>query len=525
MSGSPDDRRRESTTLPRERGAGEAARAANRPYIAALLEMLHDAGERTVLRHEGRDVSGSALLGAVHRYGRVLDQLGVGHGDLVALYAPNRPESLVVRYATHLLGAASVYLSAPPDPAIRARMLVDFDPRLVVVFPQTAHLLPQTSAPIVAVGPVNGVETRLDVLAADQASGPLHPRARQHDLAVVVSSGGTTGVPKGSVRDFATWTASVRAPHRPERRQLANGPLAYLTQILIDQTLLGAGTVVLDDDTTAAATLTAIEQERITDLFLVEPQLVDLVDHPDLAERDLRSLRTLTHIGASAPPTLRRRAYERLGPRLAHTYGASEMGIVSAASPAAYDRDGFTGAGPIVPGVEVRFRRTDTSLDPTVGRVEVRSPTVAQGYRHRPVDAAANFVDGWYRTGDLGRLDDAGCLHVLGRAVDCEDLDGALVSPTSLEDTLCRLPPVRYAVAVCDLDRPRRILATLGWPGRSVDPRACIDAIRVEHGASVADTVIVVPLTRMPLTEQGKPDRSTIRRLAAARAAPRGREA
>ncbi len=102
-------------------------------------------------------------------------------------------------------------------------------------------------------------------------------------------------------------------------------------------TLIGGGTVVLRDDSDPAALLASIEADRITDLFLVEPQLVALMDHPDVARRDLSTLRTLTHIGASAPPALRRRARARLGPVLQHTYGASEMGIVSAQRPGEYD--------------------------------------------------------------------------------------------------------------------------------------------------------------------------------------------
>ena len=127
--------------------------------------------------------------------------------------------------------------------------------------------------------------------------------------------------------------------------------------------------------------------------------------------RDLSSLRTLTHIGASAPPTLRRRAVERLGPVLQHTYGASEIGIVSALRPADYDPsdpERATCAGTVLPGVEVRFRRDDGTLDPAYGSIEVRSPAMAHGYRNRPVEQAEHFVDGWYRTGDLGRLGDDG---------------------------------------------------------------------------------------------------------------------
>jgi fatty-acyl-CoA synthase len=72
----------------------------------------------------------------------------------------------------------------------------------------------------------------------------------------VASSGGTTGVPKGSRRDFASYTRLVAVPGpAPDRRQLANGKFAYLTQVLVDQTLLAGGTVVLQDGYDAVATL------------------------------------------------------------------------------------------------------------------------------------------------------------------------------------------------------------------------------------------------------------------------------
>src|ERR1700761_2253800 len=106
------------------------------------------------------------------------------------MYAPNRPEALALRYATHLLGAASVYLSAPPDAGIRAQMLVDFRPRLTVVFPETARLLPPTTAPCGASGPVEDVPLDLGGRAGGQAPARMGSRARPGDLAVVVSSGG-----------------------------------------------------------------------------------------------------------------------------------------------------------------------------------------------------------------------------------------------------------------------------------------------------------------------------------------------
>jgi fatty-acyl-CoA synthase len=343
---------------------------------------------------------------------------------------------------------------------------------------------------------------------------------------VILSSGGTTGVPKGSCRSFAAYGAMVVNPSPADRRQLVNGKLAYLSQVLVDTTLLGGGTVVLHDSFDAGGTLAAIADERITDLFLVEPQLFELMDHPDVGSTDLSSLRAIVHIGASAPPALRRRARERLGPVVAHTYGASEIGVVSALSPAEHDPahpERFTCAGRIRPGVDVRFRRPDGTLaENGEGSIEVRSPAMAAGYRHRPAEQSAAFRDGWYRTGDLGRLDAGGYLHILGRAVDITWSGGVMISPALVEDTLCRVPGVRYAVVVTDPERAARVAAVVPWAGPAVDTGACRAAVALEHGSEAAASLTLVPLARVPRTEQGKPDRPAIRALGR-KAAPAAR--
>jgi fatty-acyl-CoA synthase len=269
---------------------------------------------------------------------------------------------------------------------------------------------------------------------------------------------------------------------------------------------------VLENSYESADTLAVIEAERITDLFLVEPQLFDLMDHPDVARRNLSSLRSITHIGASAPPVLRRRARERLGPVIAHTYGASEMGIVSALSPREQDparAETFACSGRVLPGVEIRFRRGDGTLAAPgdIGSIEVRSPAMAGGYRNRPDLEARAFRHGWYCSGDLGLIDTEGCLQILGRAVDITWIDDDMVSPTMIEDALCELPFVRYAVVVVDADKACWIAAVVPWPGSAVDPAQCRDLVaRRFHAAPLA----VVEVGSMPLTEQGKPDRAAI---------------
>jgi len=124
-----------------------------------------------------------------------------------------------------LVGAASYYLADPSDPQRRADLLAQTDPGLLVLFPETADLLPTGVA--VQVATVGSDSTtgrfRLDERAASQSSAPMASVGRPDDLATIISSGGTTGVPKGSWRSFASYTAMVNFPSPAGRRQLING--------------------------------------------------------------------------------------------------------------------------------------------------------------------------------------------------------------------------------------------------------------------------------------------------------------
>jgi acyl-CoA synthetase (AMP-forming)/AMP-acid ligase II len=473
-------------------------------YIDKLISTLKTSSpSKPLLRFANKDLSSSQFLELISGAVAYLAQAGIGRQSFVALLAPNRPEAIAIRYAAHLLGSATCYLSSPSSAAARAQLVQEIRPDLLLAFSETEHLLPAD------------LDCRTEIL-----NSPLPGRstdltltclAEDRDLAVVVSSGGSTGVPKGSCRDFRAYTCAVGGPSGGDRRQLVNGPLAYLSQILVDAALMHGGYVVLRDRFDPADTLAEIQSNGITDLFLVEPQLFDLMDHPDVSSTDLSSLRRLVHIGASAPAALRERASERLGPRLMHTYGASEMGIVSALPPAAY-RDDLTSAGRIVDGVGVRLRASDGTfaLPGTAGTIEVRSAGMAKGYRNRPDLTAKAFDEGWYYSGDLGRIDESGQLHILGRAADVERIEGAYVTPTDIEDLLCRLSCVRYATVVSDLDRNRRVVAIEAWADRKVDLEQCRTAILQAFPQAVAASVVFVEYGKVPRTEQGKPDRAKI---------------
>jgi fatty-acyl-CoA synthase len=485
-------------------------------YIARLIASLTRTGNGIALQRKGKATTANVFLEMIFRFARALSAVGIERGSLVALYAPNCVEAIAVRYAANLLGAATSYLSVLVSAEHRGEYLRRTAPDLLVLFPETAYLLSdEVTLPIAAVGgDLRGASLRLDERAEALAGNPLPSLARPDDLAVIVSSGGTTGLPKGSWRSFAAYTALVSAPSVPGRRQLINAPLANLSQILVDVTLLGGGVVVLEDSYDPASTLVLIEAERITDLFLVEPQMCEVMDHADFSRRDLSSLRTITHIGDLAAPTLRRRARQQFGAVLVHTYGASEIGVVSVLSAAEHDLarpELFSCAGRVRPGVEVRLRRGDGGLAERgeAGLIEVRSPSVAGGYYNRP-DLQISFEGGWFRSSDYGLIDDEGYLYVLGRADDVIWIGDRVVSAMLIQETLCRIPAVRFAAVIMDRGDDSWIAALTPWTGETIDLDACRQAVAKEHDISSIEFVLV---DRVPLTPQGKADRGAIMRL------------
>src|SRR3712207_1486368 len=101
----------------------DAAEHGSATYIEALVARLAASGAAPVVRCMDVDITAAELLASIHRYARALASIRIGRGSLVALFAPNRPEALAVRYAANLLGAASVFLSASVDEERRAALL------------------------------------------------------------------------------------------------------------------------------------------------------------------------------------------------------------------------------------------------------------------------------------------------------------------------------------------------------------------------------------------------------------------
>jgi fatty-acyl-CoA synthase len=492
-----------------------------RSWVDRMLEGFRADPDRVVVRDASRGLPAGEFAATIDRYAWALAARGLGAGDRVALLATESPEALAVRYAVALVGAASVFTPDTGRPEQLVRFLKQIRPGLLVVFPETAPDAQAAAARIlsdetVSVGPVDGLADLADEAAA-QGETPFVGRARPGDLAVLIASGGTTGGSKASMRSFDAYAALLGDVREEDRKLLTCSAFAYVSQVLVAQTLLGGGSVTLRDRFDPAELLRVIEAEGITQLSLVEPLLAEFADHPDLPTRDLSTLRRVSHIGAVAPASFRRRLLARLGPILVNTYGASEAGMVSVLTAPDYSLDHpelLSTAGRPRPGVHLRLVAGDGTVlpDGEQGVIEVRLPGMSSGYFGRPGDPA--FHDGWYRTGDLGFRDADGYLHVRGRAADARDVDGVTVLPLDLEEAACDHPDVVYAVALPAEPGPDGSFGVLALRARgssvgAADVRAYLER-QVEPPAAVGDVVLV---DHLPVTEQGKPDRSIIAEL------------
>lgn len=320
--------------------------------------------------------------------------------------------------------------------------------------------------------------------------------------ALVVSTSGTTGTPKGALHSAASLRASAEAT-----AQVLGGPGAWLLtlpphhiaglQVLLRSLAAGCEPVVLDvtagfDPATLPAAIEALDgPRRYTSLVPLQLRKA-LDDHA--ATQALAALDAILVGGAATPPALASRARDA-GLRIVRTYGMSET-----AGGCVYDD---------VPLPGVRVRIADADAD-GVGRVELGGATTAFGYRGNP-DHPAFAEAGWFRTDDLGAVDD-GVLRIVGRADEAISTGGLTVVPQVVEAVIERLDGVA-ACAVFGVpdDRLGEAVAVAvvadGHPPSQPEIRGAVES---ELGRYAAPRHLAV-VDALPVRGPGKVDRRALR--------------
>jgi malonyl-CoA/methylmalonyl-CoA synthetase len=206
----------------------------------------------------------------------------------------------------------------------------------------------------------------------------------------------------------------------------------------------------------------------------------------------------------------------RVGHAILERYGMTETTMLTS-NPLDGERRAGTVGMPL-PGVDVRVVGDDGATLPVgeVGDIEVRGPNVFAGYWRRPDLAATEFAaDGFFRTGDVGRFDADGYLHVVGRSKDLIITGGLNVYPVEVEAVLDELPGVleTAVIGVPDADFGEAVVAVVvPQPGASLDPAALRSAAR-EHLAGFKVPKQVHVVEALPRNAMGKVEKATLRRM------------
>ncbi len=300
---------------------------------------------------------------------------------------------------------------------------------------------------------------------------------------------------------------------QPDDRWLLRLPVAHVGGLsVVTRCLLARCAVVLSTESDPAALLDTIGRQRVTILSLVPTllaRLLDLEPHRPAPPH----VRAVLLGGAAASPALLARAADRGWPVLT-TYGLTETCSQATTQPLGTVNRGELGAGPPLRGMEVRIGDD--------GEVHVRGPSLLTGYFPTGAHPEPFLEGGWLPTGDFGRLDADGNLHVVGRRADRIVTGGENVDPLEVEQALEAEPGISRACVFGTPDEEwgevvcAAVVLTDGGHRPGVVAREAVAAASVRLAAFKRPRRIVA-LDSLPLTRSGKVDRAAVVRVAGPR--------
>lgn len=417
--------------------------------------------DKTAIRYGGRDLNYRDFAALIERGAGALAAAGVRRGGCAAYLGCNSPEMLALFFACARLGALFMPLNWRLADSEHKQMLDDCPPGVLVV---EAPFLKQTDAcrgelgamKLVALGSsAPGWQDWNDFLAAGGAV-PDDPAVGPNTPLLICYTSGSTGKPKGVVLtqraiDCNADNSVDMHAMTAEDRVLTVLPMFHVGGLNIQTTpaLRSGCTVVLLPRFEPEAALDALARDGIT-LTLVVPAVADMMTaSPRWAGTDLSGLRMMS-IGSSIVPIRIVETVQARGVPMTQVYGATETCPIAAylKRDEAFRKVGSTGRAAL--HCRLRIVDLDDAEVPAgaTGEIHVRGNNLFSGYWHDEKATAAAFVDGWYRTGDMGWLDDEGFLTVVGRKKEMIISGGENIYPAELENVLIQCDDVAEAAVV-----------------------------------------------------------------------------
>jgi len=475
---------------------------------------------KTAIRFESRELTYGELEGRVGALAGVLERVGVVAGDRVAYLGPNCTELLEALFACARLGAIFVPLNARM-PAAELRVFVgQATPGVLLAeesFSQTAgECTAGLQVPILPFS--NGI---------GWDSPPISPRSHTgvSSPVLIAFTSGTTGMAKGAVLTHEALIANAAATVDVLRVTASDEVLTFTPMFhvaglnLLTTPALSIGAMVtVHRQFNPSAVLAELARGTVS-LLVSPPHLTfELVAHPAWEHADLGSLRCVM-TGGTTVPSRALDCWAGRGVAVVQSYGQTETGGSVTLVPLEEAPAKSATAGRPMPQCEVRVVDVSGHTVPPGhrGQIIVRSPSVMQEYWHNPQATGEVIHHGWLRTGDLGFLDTDGYLHVVDRIKEVIIVGISNVAPADLESVLADSPDIAAAAVV---GRPDDVLGevpvafvvrTAGSHLSAGEVLALFDG-RVAPYKRPRDVIF---LDNMPQTSVGKPEKKTLRALAA----------
>ena len=466
--------------------------------MSTLPNLLHATaltfGARAAIHDEAGDLNWRQYVDRIASTARVLHDLGLRAGQRFAILCRNSALQGQLIYAGYWAGVVPVPLNFRLSVSEIAQMIDDAECDIVMVDNAFVDLLEQPALnrwkPRALLIPVDGPDDRLPSISALVARAePMAPHAaEENDDAILLYTGGTTGRGKGvrlthrNVVSNALQLSRVMNA-REDDVYLHVSPMFHSTDLKATVVTMFGGAHVYLKEFTTEGVLEAVQRHRVTILSMVPTMVVRILREAKLENYDLSSLRLISYGTSPITETTLRAAMQAFPDADFHQcYGLTETSPVLALLDEVAHRRALDSrpellraAGRLLPAVDLRIVADDGSIlrNGEIGEIVARGPQIAKGYLNRPEEDAATFQAGWFHTGDIGKLDDEGYLHVLDRKKEMVITGGENVYTREVENVLDKHAAVLEiaVVGVPDAKYGEALLAVIvATPGQAIPP-------------------------------------------------------
>ncbi len=461
---------------------------------------------------------------------QAFDEAGLVRGDGVALLSSNSADVVVATCAVMAAGLRLTALSPLGSEDDHLFSVEDAEISAIIVDPRfgaRAHDLRSRASKLRVVFALGGAPDAIDLSAKASAGRQMaEDRAQSNDIAMIAYTGGTTGRPKGVVHTHASALAALHMAASEwewpiNGKVLAVTPVSHAAGILAYPTFLRGGEFHVLTGFSARSFYDYVASARIGATFMAPTMIYRLLDDPPQTGDDLRTLETIFYGAAPMDADRMVEAIECFGSIFMQLYGQTE-----APTCITYMRrfehdvtrlDVLASAGFPQAGLDLALLDAEGTPVPAgaPGEVCVRGPFVMRGYWNRPEETAEALRGGWLHTGDVGRFDEDGRLHIVDRLKDLIISGGFNIYPREVEDALVEIDGVQACavVGVPDSKWGEAVAAAIvAAPGANLSADSLISRVKDAKGPIHAPKQIIF-VDSLPLTPIGKVDKKALRLL------------